>query len=115
MLLRKKYYDFIQNLTLFLPTSKTKKQFGITLDKYPVTPYLDTRESFIRWVHFIHNQINKSLGKPEIALSDSLNEYYHSYKPKRVIQLEKIKQKSRFLYGGLIVTVIGSIILLSNK
>ena len=26
------------------------------LDQYPVTPYLDSRESFIKWMYFIHNQ-----------------------------------------------------------
>ena len=60
---KKKYYDFIQNLPLFLPIENIGNVFCKFLDRYPVTPYLDSRESFIKWVHFIHNKINLYLGK----------------------------------------------------
>ena len=42
--------DFIQNLPQFIPDEKIGNEFEI-LDKYPVTPYLDNRNSFIRWMH----------------------------------------------------------------
>ena len=56
--IKKKYYDFIQNLPLFIPIPEMGDNFGAMLDKYPISPYLDSRESFIRWVHFIHNKFN---------------------------------------------------------
>ena len=59
----KKYYDFIQNLPLFLPNHQMGDAFSELLDKYPVSPYLDKRESFIKWVHFLHNQINLRLNR----------------------------------------------------
>ena len=55
---KKKYYDFIQNLPLFIPIEKHATDFSKLLDEYPLTPYLDSRESFVRWMHFIHNKIN---------------------------------------------------------
>ena len=55
---KKKYYDFIENLPLFLPVMDMGNLFNEMLDHYPVTPYLDSRESLIKWVHFIHNKIN---------------------------------------------------------
>ena len=55
---KKKYYEFIQNLPLFIPITNIGNTFSEFLDKYPVTPYLDSRESMIKWVHFIHNKIN---------------------------------------------------------
>ena len=61
---KKKYYDFIQNLPLFLPIAEIGNNFILFLDRYPVTPYLDSRESFIKWMHFIHNKINLANNVP---------------------------------------------------
>ena len=58
---KKKYYDFIQNLPLLLPIEEIGNSFAKYLDKYPVTPYLDSRPSFIKWMHFIHNKCNTHL------------------------------------------------------
>lgn len=72
---KRKYYDFIQNIPLFLPNVDMGNNFSNLLDKYPVSPYLDCRDSFIRWVHFIHNKVNGHLNKKEISLCDSLDKY----------------------------------------
>ena len=58
--------------------------FTLLLDKYPVTPYLDCRDSFIRWVHFIHNKINIAIKKNTITLSESL-EQYHELDPQDIV------------------------------
>ena len=55
---KKKYYDFIQNIPLFIPVESFSTRFSNLLDEYPVSPYLDSRDSFIRWMWFIHNKIN---------------------------------------------------------
>ena len=46
---KRKYYDTVMNIPLFLPNSDVGDKFSKLLDKYPVTPYLDSRESFIKW------------------------------------------------------------------
>jgi hypothetical protein len=112
---KKKYYDFIQNLPLFLPTRKVSKNFTETLDKFPVTPYLDSRDSFIRWIHFVHNQMNRALKKKEMPLSESLNHYYQHYKPKELIKQEEIKQRKMFIFGGIIIVIISGIVYLYKK
>ena len=76
---KKKYYDFIQNLPLFIPIENMGNFFSNLLDTYPVTPYLDSRESFIKWMYFIHNRVNKELDYKQISLSESLEEYYKNY------------------------------------
>ena len=55
---KRKYYDLISNMPLFIPNEKIGNEFSKILDKYPVSPYLDNKDSFIRWVIFIHNKIN---------------------------------------------------------
>ena len=66
---KKKYYNLIQNLPLFIPNVSMAKSFQETLDMYPVSPYLDTRDSLTRWMHFIHNKINKRLGLQQISMT----------------------------------------------
>jgi hypothetical protein len=100
---KRKYYDFIQNLPLFIPIEDMGDQFSKLLDKYPVSPYLDNRDSFIRWVHFIHNKYNIMLGKEEISLYESIDRYFEQYKPKFIEIHEKINYRKHFIYIGLII------------
>ena len=101
---KKKYYDFIQNLPLFLPNHQMGTVFSELLDKYPVSPYLDKRESFIKWVHFLHNQINLRLNRDEVSLQDAVNAYYSNYKPKEVRLREEIKYRRKLIYALVALT-----------
>jgi hypothetical protein len=76
---KRKYYDLIQNMPLFIPSETIGNRFSRLLDKYPVTPYLDKRESFIRWVNFIHNKINYTIGKAEMSIDESVAAYELQY------------------------------------
>lgn len=78
---KRKYYDFIQNLPLFIPNEEIGNKFSRLLDKYPVSPYLDKRESFLRWVNFIHNKVNYNQGKEEVSFEDSIALYKKQYQP----------------------------------
>ena len=73
---KRKYYDLVQNIPLFIPDAAMGDKFSVLLDKYPVSPYLCSRESFMRWAHYIHNKINRTLGKEEISLYASLDRFH---------------------------------------
>ena len=103
---KRKYYDFIQNLPLFIPVSEMGDKFSQLLDKYPVSPYLDTRDSFIRWIHFIHNKYNHMLGKDEISLYEGIDRYFEQYKPKFVQIHEKIHTRKHYIYVGTILVLL---------
>ena len=109
---KKKYYDFIQNLPLLLPIEEIGNLFAKYLDKYPVTPYLDSRPSFMKWMHFIHNKINVSIGEPELSMEESMAQYYEEYKPKVVKDAEQRKQREKliFLLILLFLLIIGGIL-----
>ena len=113
--IKKKYYRFIQDLPLFLPDEKISTSFSKILQKYPVTPYLDSKNSFIRWIHFIHNIINKKLNKKTITMDEFLINYYENYKPKEIINMEYKKNKEKLLYIGLLILLISVSIYLYNK
>ena len=98
---KKKYYDFISNLPLFIPHPKIGNNFSGLLDKYPVSPYLDGKDSFVKWVHFIHNKINIEIGKDEITLTEALNNYYDLYKPKEINFVPVVEKHNPGAYSPL--------------
>ncbi len=102
---KKKYYDFVQNIPMFIPDLTISDNFSKILDRYPVTPYLDSRESFIKWMHFIHNKINHFLEKEDVEMIDALNTYYANYKPKEIILRDTIKTKERYIYIGILLSI----------
>ena len=112
---KKKYYEFIQNIPMFIPVETIATHFSKLLDEYPVTPYLDTRDSFIRWMHFIHNKINQRLEKPQISLNQFYVNYYEAYKPNDLKMREYYKMWSRIIYFVIIVLFISLIFYLHNK
>ena len=112
---KKKYYEFIQNLPLFIPVESISGEFSKLIDKYPVTPYLDNRESLIRWTHFVHNKINQKLEKPQISLSEFYIKYYEEYKSQNVKMVEYYKMREKAIYCGIIVTIAGGIYYLYDK
>jgi len=112
---KKKYYEFIQNLPLFIPIEDISKNFEKLIDKYPITPYLDNRNSFIRWTHFIHNKINEKLEKQQISLNEFYVQYYNEYKSQNEKIVEFIKLRSKFIYGIIILSILWSIYYLYDK
>lgn len=103
---KRKYYDLIQNLPIFIPIDEIGNYFSRLLDKYPVTPYLDNRESFVKWMHFIHNKVNVHIGKPEISLPMALDMYRQAYKPKPIYLAEKINWRRHYLHIFLIAVLL---------
>jgi hypothetical protein len=112
---KKKYYEFIQNLPLFIPVEEISKELEKFIDLYPVTPYLDNRDSFVRWMHFAHNKINEKLEKPQITLNDFFVQYYNEYKSQNEKLAEFYKLKEKLIYGGILVLLLGSIYYLYDK
>jgi|TARA_B100001093_G_C26723645_1_gene968946 hypothetical protein len=112
---KKIYYTFIHNLPLFLPIDEIGNSFSKLLDKYPVKPYLDSRKSFIKWMHFIHNKINISLNKPEISLDEAMKKYYDNYRPKQNKNKDEKKRREKLLFLGVLFLLIIISIYFHNK
>ena len=112
---KKKYYEFVQNLPLFIPIEQISTDFSILLDKYPVVSYLDNRESFVRWMHFIHNKINQKLEKPQINLNEFYIKYYEEYKTKDEKLSYFYKVRSKLVYLVLLIFMLVSIYYLYDK
>ena len=103
---KKKYYDLMINFPLFIPNEEIGNKFSQLLDKYPVSPYLDSRESFVRWMHFIHNKLNTRLGKEELSMPVALESYRNLYKPKKILLRETILTRKHIIHFVFIVVLI---------
>jgi hypothetical protein len=103
---KRKYYDLITNMPLFIPDPEIGDKFSRMIDRYPVTPYLDNRDSFVRWVHFIHNKINSMLGKEELSLPMALEKYRAEYKPKPLVFSERINMRKHYIHAVLILVLL---------
>ena len=103
---KKKYYDFVQSIPLFIPVEQMSTDFTKLLEQYPVTPYLDNKESFIRWMWYIHNKVNDKLEKPRI----SLNEVYrraNETRNQKIVDNYRLREKG--LYFATLVSLVGII------
>ena len=101
--IKRKYYDFFSNLPLFIPDEKMGKEFSNMLDKYPVTPYLSSKDSLVRWVVFIHNKYNEMTGKDEISIDEAMNRYYELYIPKPVYLHQELKMNRYYMHVAFIL------------
>jgi hypothetical protein len=113
--IKKKYYNFIQTIPLLLPDEEMGKHFSKILDDYPVMPYLDSRESFTKWMHFIHNRVNIHLNKPIMSYKDSMIEYYKNYKPKKEVKKEDLKMREKIIFFSLLLVLLIIIVILSLR
>lgn len=112
---KKKYYDFVHNLPLFIPHKEISKNFINYLDKYPLTPYLDSSVSFQKWMLFIHNKINEHIGKKQITYYDLINNFNEYYKPKHIVNQDLSKWKGKLIYVVLVLLFIAIISYIYNK
>ena len=112
---KKKYYEFVQNLPLFVPVEEISKELEKLINLYPIAPYLDNRDSFIRWTHFIHNKINEKLEKPQISLNEFFIWYYNEYKSQNEKNSEFYRLREKIIYSGILFTILGSIYYLYDK
>ena len=87
---KKIYYRLIHHFHEFIPNPTIATEFQRILKENPVMPYLDERKDFIKWMHHIHNIINRRLNKDEITLSDHYDDFLKNY--------ETFMTKSQRLY-----------------
>jgi len=112
---KKKYYDFIQNLPLFIPMKPFGNDFIKLIDDYPVTPYLDSRLSFMKWVNYIFNKIYKQNNMKTDDLQTALEKYYDKYKPSKEQDKDYYKLKKKMIQIGVVISVIAVITYLYKK
>ena len=69
------YHDFYTSLKDVIPCEMCRKHYRTHINKYPLTPHLDTRDTLVKWVIQVHNFVNASLGKPIFTIAQVMDIY----------------------------------------
>tara|TARA_Y100000590_G_C15172809_1_gene808054 strand:+ start:146 stop:580 length:435 start_codon:yes stop_codon:yes gene_type:complete len=107
---KKLYYNFIISIPRFIPNKAIADKFTDLLDEYPVSSYLNNKNSFLKWIHFIHNKVNSQLDKNEITYVEFINNYNNLYKPKNLKYKAQMKRKEQMIYSITVSLLIISLI-----
>ena len=59
----------------------------------------------MKWVNFIHNRVNITLGKNELSLSEAVDEYYKQYLPKDIKREEERKKNEKVIYTSIMIAL----------
>jgi hypothetical protein len=103
---KKIYYRFVHHLHEFIPNPSIASQFQKIIKENPVTPYLDERADFIKWMHHIHNIINRRLDKDEITLSEHYEEFSKNFESS-MTKLQRFNKEKWKLFFLLFCCMIG--------
>lgn len=76
---KSQYYDFFYNLQNILPCQQCKINYIKHLQRHPISPHLDSRQSLVNWVVKIHNLVNIETGKPMMDTASVINKYNQVY------------------------------------
>ena len=104
--IKKKFYDFLQNLPIFIPNLSISNHILELLDKYPPSPYLDSRTSFLQWIHFFISKIEKLLQIPLLSYYETFQEYYKNYEPKELKMKNIVYGRKKYMLGIIFILFI---------
>jgi hypothetical protein len=94
------------NFPVFIPDSTSRKTFMILLDKYPVSPYLDSSIEFQKWVHFIHNKVNEIIGKEQLTRKDAYMKYLLLFESRGEQLMKVLNLKKNYIYLVYIIILL---------
>jgi len=69
---KKSAKEFFESLQFLLPCPVCREHLKDHLRKKPLTPHLDRRDDLFKWTVDLHNEVNKSLNKPELNEVEAL-------------------------------------------
>ncbi len=64
--------DFFESLAHLIPCPVCREHYATHLEKVPISPHLDRRLDLFRWTVQLHNEVNKTLGKPLVSEAEAV-------------------------------------------
>jgi len=104
---RKKYYETIHNIPVFFPQFPLGDAFSNMLERYPVTPYLDSKTAFMKWLHFIYCKVRVSVGEMAVPLDGFIRDYDDKYIPEVIMEKNDGRLRQQIALIGVLVVVVG--------
>ena len=72
---KKNYKDFYYSLQHILPCEKCAQNYKYNLEKYPIDNHLANRDTLVKWVIDVHNEVNEELNKPTLKYEEAVSLY----------------------------------------
>lgn len=69
------YYRFFRLLEWVLPCGVCKANYAEHFRNIPLNFYLYSRKALMEWVLILHNEVNRSIGKPPLTLEQAIQKY----------------------------------------
>jgi len=67
--------EFFEALAFLIPCPICRDHYTEFLKQMPITPFLDSRDDLFKWTVALHNNVNKTLGKPAFTELESIEFY----------------------------------------
>ena len=92
------YFNVFKSLENVLPCEKCAYHYSKNLEKLPLEPALESRDTLVRWLISVHNEVNKETGKREYTYEEVIDEYTH--------KMNNIDSDSTLVYKVIILGLL---------
>ena len=92
------YASFFKSLQKVLPCEKCCVHYSQNIQESPIEPALESRDSLVRWLIKIHNEVNQDLGKPLYTYEQVIEEYKY--------KIRNIDRDETLLYKVIIAALL---------
>ena len=92
---------FFNTVGDILPCEHCKKHYKSHLKKYPIESSNNSKYDVTNWLIHVHNEVNKSTGKPTMTYSEVLEYYKQFYNSKK-----SINSNSYIIITTVVITVV---------
>lgn len=101
---KRRFNDFFVSVQYILPCPKCREHYSNHLSNFPISVSLDNKESLVKWLFNLHNQVNISLNKPIMEYSAFKEKYRKIYNPTIIEKIED--PKTDFKNAKIIIFLI---------
>lgn len=64
--------QFFESLANLIPCPVCREHYKQHITRLPITPHLDTRKDLFKWTVDLHNEVNKTQGKPAWTVDEAM-------------------------------------------
>jgi len=103
---KKMHYRLVHHFHEFIPSRTMAAEFVKLVADFPVLPYLDCKDDFVKWMHFIHNKVNERIEKPTMSMEEHIQETKVLYESKPSKMRNYLKNNT-FIVSILFILLMG--------
>lgn len=98
-------YNFLASMQKIIPCEKCRYNFNKHLDDMKVE-VLTSKTEFVKWLHNIHNMVNKNNGAPHFSYDEFIDKYSNNGVNNEVNKINKINNNIIEKNKNLVNTVL---------